>query len=51
MERTTNITYLEIFNSSLFVNIDPIDNIIKVNNLSAYEFIIIQYLIQQQLKV
>lgn len=45
MERTTNITYLEIFNSSLLVNIDPKENIIQVKNLSVYEYIIISIFI------
>lgn len=45
MEKTTNITYLEIFNSSLIDNINPKDNIIEVKNLSVYEYIIISIFI------
>ena len=40
MEKTTNITYSEIFNDSLFDNINPKDNIIEVKNLSVDEYII-----------
>lgn len=45
MEKTTNITYSEIFNDSLFDNINPKDNIIEVKNLSVYEYIIISIFI------